>query len=205
MRGPRLEPRFDGRHLDDAAGQRHLERTRLWTAASNREDDLFTGGPAQALQAIAQALIACALSVDPGDPINYVAHIGREPFAGQAPRPLLANMEGSALDKYQPIPDKEPKVTAHVRAMLQALLDGTLKADDFTAEAWNDAAPGLKDIQTQVKALGPLVSVTLVDRSEEGGKRSYRYRMEFEKNTLLQRLVFDEQNKLAASETEDVR
>ena len=123
----------------------------------------------------------------------------------QPPQALLANMEGSALDKYQPISDKEPKVTAHVRAMLQELLDGTLKADDFTAEAWNDAAPGLKDTQAQAKALGQLVSVTLVDRSEEGGKRSYRYRMEFEKNTLLQRLVFDEQNKLASSQTEDVR
>ena len=123
----------------------------------------------------------------------------------QAPQPLLANMEGSALDRYQPISDKEPKVTEHVRALLQELLDGTLKADDFTAEAWNYAAPGLKDTQAQVKALGKLVSVTLVDRSEEGGKRSYRYRMEFEKNTLLQRVVFDEQNKLASSQTEDVR
>jgi hypothetical protein len=123
----------------------------------------------------------------------------------QAPQPLLANMEGSALDKYQPIPDKEPKVTAHVRAVLQELLDGTLKADEFTAEAWNDAAPGLKDDQAQVKAMGQLVSITLVDRREEGGKRSYRYRMEFEKNTILQHFVFDEQNKLAASRTEDIR
>lgn len=27
--------------------------------------------------------------LDPGDPINFAARIGREPFAGQAPRPLL--------------------------------------------------------------------------------------------------------------------
>lgn len=37
------------------------------------------------------------------------------------------------------------------------------------------------------------------------GKRVYRYRMEFEKNTILQRVAFDEQNKLAASESEDFR
>ena len=35
----------------------------------------------------------------------------------QPPRPLRANMERSSLDKYQPIPDKEPEVTAHVRAI----------------------------------------------------------------------------------------
>lgn len=27
--------------------------------------------------------------LEPGDPINYIAHIGREPFTGAAPRPLL--------------------------------------------------------------------------------------------------------------------
>jgi hypothetical protein len=28
-------------------------------------------------------------SIDPGDPINYVVRIGRDPFPGEAPRPLL--------------------------------------------------------------------------------------------------------------------
>lgn len=123
----------------------------------------------------------------------------------QAPRPLLANMERFLLDKYQPIPDKEPKVTAHVRAMLQDVLDGTMRADDFTAELWKEESPKQKETQETVKSFGRFVSLTLVDRSEEGGKRSYRYRVEFEKNTLLQQLVFDEQNKLAATRTEDIR
>jgi hypothetical protein len=34
---------------------------------------------------------------------------------------------------------------------------------------------------------------------------SYRYRMEFEKYTLLQRIVFTENGKVAASRTEDIR
>ena len=123
----------------------------------------------------------------------------------QAPQPLLANMEGSTLDKYQAIADKEPKVTEHVRNMLQDAIDGTVHLEDFTAELWKEAAPGLKEAQAQIKSFGRFVSLTLVDRSEETGKRSYRYRMEFEKNTILQRFVFDEQNKLAASQTEDIR
>jgi hypothetical protein len=120
-------------------------------------------------------------------------------------RPLRANMEHHLLEKYQPIPDKEPKVTAHVRAMLQDVLDGTVHADDFTAEAWKDESSKQKETQATVKALGRFISITLVDRSEEGGKRSYRYRMAFERTTVLQQFVFDEQNKLASSQTEDIR
>jgi hypothetical protein len=44
-----------------------------------------------------------------------------------------------------------------------------------------------------------------VDRSGEGNLRYYRYRVEFAKSTLLQRLVFDERNKLVAARTEDAR
>jgi len=121
-----------------------------------------------------------------------------------APQPLLANM-GGGRDKYQAISDKEPKVTEHVRTMLQDAIDGTVHLDDFTADLWKEAAPGLQETQAQIKSFGRFVSLTLVDRSEEAGKRSYRYRMEFEKNTILQRFVFDEQNKLAASQTEDIR
>ena len=123
----------------------------------------------------------------------------------QAPQPLLANMEGSPLDKCQPIPDKEPKVTAHVRAMLQDLTDGIVRLDDFAADLWKAGSPGLQETRTQIKSFGRFVSLTLVGRSEEDGKRIYRYRIEFEKNTILQRVAFDEQNKLVASESEDFR
>jgi len=39
-------------------------------------------------------------------------------------------MERSLLDKYQPIPDKEPNVTAHVRFLWQDILDDTTRADE---------------------------------------------------------------------------
>ena len=123
----------------------------------------------------------------------------------QAPRPLLANMERSLLDKYQPIPDKEPKVTAHVRAMWQDILDDTMRAGDYTAESWKEVSANRKLSQATITSLGRLVSLTLVDRSEESGKRCYRYRVEFEKNTVLQLFVFDEQNKVTSCRTEDIR
>jgi len=123
----------------------------------------------------------------------------------QAPRPLLENMEQARLDECQAIPDQEPKVTAHVRRMLQDVIDGTPHIDDFTAEAWSEAAPALRDMQAQVKAFGPFVSATLVGRGRKDGMRWYSYRMEFEKRVILQRFVFNGQDKLASSQTEDVR
>ncbi len=123
----------------------------------------------------------------------------------QPPRPLLPNMERFLLVKYKPIPDKDPKFTAHVRAMFQDVINGTVRADDYTPEFFQQVSAELLVTQQATRSFGRLVSLTLVDRSEEGGKRSYRYRVEFEKTTLLQHLVFDNRNKLIASETEDVR
>ncbi|SPE62287.1 conserved exported hypothetical protein [Verrucomicrobia bacterium] len=123
----------------------------------------------------------------------------------QPPQSLLPNMERFRLEKYKPIADQEPKVTDHVRAMLQDAINGALHAEDFTPEAWQDAASKQQETQAAIKALGRFVSLTLVDRQEEGGKHTYRYRVEFEKNSVLQRLVFDEHNKLASSDTEDIK
>ena len=123
----------------------------------------------------------------------------------QAPRPLLADMQRLMLDKYKPIPDQEPEVTARVRSVFQSALDGTMRADAFTAERWKHEAPRQKQTQETLRTFGRLVSLTLVDHSTEGGKRSYRYRMEFEHCTVLQYMVLDAQNKIAESHGEDIR
>ena len=120
-------------------------------------------------------------------------------------RPLLADMERFRLEKYQPIPDKEPKVTARVREMVQDAIDGTWHAEYFTEALWKQESPNFKETQGVIKTFGPLVSLALVDRSEEGANRSYRYRVAFEKNTVLQQFVFDGQNKLTASRTEEIQ
>lgn len=123
----------------------------------------------------------------------------------QAPRPLLASMGRFLMDRYKPIPDQEPKVTAHTRAMLQDALEGKSHAEDYTVKLWKEVSPKQAEIQETLKSFGPLIALTLVDRSEVDGKRSYRYRLEFEKNMLLQHLVYDEQNKLAVGMTEDIK
>jgi hypothetical protein len=122
----------------------------------------------------------------------------------QAPRPLLENMEHPRVDECRAIPDQEPKVTARVRRLLQDVIDGTPHIDDFTAEAWSEVAPALRDMQARLKAFGPFVSATLVGCGKKDAMRWYCYRMDFEKRVVLQRFVFDGQDKLASSQTEDV-
>jgi hypothetical protein len=122
----------------------------------------------------------------------------------QDPRPLLLNMKRFLMDEFNPIPDKEPAVTTHVRAMIQDAIEGTMRADDFTAEMWKEVLPKQKGIQADVKGLGDFVSLTLVDRGDVDGRRSYRYRIKFKTDTVLQHFVFDRQNKLVTCETEDL-
>ena len=93
---------------------------------------------------------------------------------------------------------------AHIRAMLHNAMEANLHAEDFTAELWKQESPKQKETQAVLKAFGALVSLTLVDRATDGAKRIYRYRFEFAKNTLLQRFVFDEQNKLVEANTEEI-
>jgi hypothetical protein len=117
-------------------------------------------------------------------------------------RQSIGPLPDPRMDEFKPIRDKEPKVTAHLRAMVQDLIEGTTRADDYTAEAWKKLLPRQKEIQAETKRLGSFVSMILVDRSHASGQRSYRYRLEFAKATLLARFVFDQQNKLASGVTE---
>jgi hypothetical protein len=109
----------------------------------------------------------------------------------QAPRPLPTNVERFPLDHYQPIPDKEPEVTARVRTMIQGLLHDTAHREDFADQAWQGIVLHLPGTWPGTEWLGELVSMILVSRNETNGLRYYRYRVEFDRATLLQRVVLN--------------
>ncbi len=117
----------------------------------------------------------------------------------QAPKPW------PSAANSQSIPDKEPKVTARIRATLQDGIEGKLHAEDFAPEFWDQLAPKRESIQNQLKAFGDLISVTLVDRGEQPGKRAYWYRLEFKNAKVIQRFVLDDRDRLADVEVEDLR
>ena len=121
----------------------------------------------------------------------------------QAPGPLLLNMKRFPMDEFKPIPDKEPEVTAHLRAMIRDAMEGTQRADDYTADMWKQVFPKQKEIKAETKGFGDLLSLTLVDRGDVDGQRSYRYRLEFQNIEVIEHFVLDGQNKCASGGPEN--
>jgi hypothetical protein len=117
----------------------------------------------------------------------------------------IGPLPGLRTAQFKPIPDKEPEVTTHVRAVMQDWIDGTEHAEDYTASAWKRLLSKQKDIQTLTTRVGDIVSLTLVERSSVfGWRRSYSYRMEFTSATLLAHFVLNRQNKLASGKMQVV-
>jgi D-alanyl-D-alanine carboxypeptidase len=105
---------------------------------------------------------------------------------------------------YQPIPDKEPKITDRVRGINDREDRGKLSAADFTPAMWAELSPWRKQIQEDGKTFGPALSLVLVDRTTEAGRQSYRYRVQYKFGTILLHVVIDDQNKIAVWKVEDV-
>jgi hypothetical protein len=122
----------------------------------------------------------------------------------QAPMPLLNNMKRFFLDEFKPIPDQEPNITKHLHAMIQDASIGAMRPDDYTVELWKELSPRQTEVQDDLKRLGDFVSMTLVERWDQDGRRNYRYRTEFENATLLQHYVLDAQNKVALIQSESM-
>jgi CubicO group peptidase (beta-lactamase class C family) len=105
---------------------------------------------------------------------------------------------------YQPIPDKEPEITARVRDIMDRCDHGRLRAANFTTAMWAELSPWRKQMQQDGKTFGAALSLVLVERTTEVGRRSYRYRVQYKFGTVLLHVVFDEQNKIAVWKVEDV-
>lgn len=106
---------------------------------------------------------------------------------------------------YHSIPDDEPKVVDRVRNILIRGGHGRLRAADFTTAVWAELSPWQRQMQLDEAGFsGPVLSLTLVERSTEAGGRSYRYRVQYKFGTILLHVVFDERNKITVWKVEDV-
>jgi hypothetical protein len=117
-------------------------------------------------------------------------------------KPLSNDMKRFFMEEYKPMPDQLPEVTKRVRAMLEEAIRGQMQADHYAPALWKELSGTEKKIQNDLKKLGALERLTLVGPGEEPGKRTYRYRVDFEKAAVLQAFVFDEDDKLIFSESE---
>ncbi|HEU5396349.1 MAG TPA: hypothetical protein VFV81_04225 [Verrucomicrobiae bacterium] len=113
----------------------------------------------------------------------------RRQSIGPLPNPELA--------QFKPLPDREPKVTARIRAAMQDWLNGTARADDYTAAAWKKLQSKQKEIHTLTERLGEMGSLTLVDRSGWfSWRRRYRYQIEFANGIVVARFDLNRQDKV---------
>jgi len=126
----------------------------------------------------------------------------REQLAQAALQPLVTNMKRFFMDAFPPIPDAEPKTTARLRATLEDARRGVMRSGDYTPEYWKGIAPLQKQVQADFKRYGDLLSMALAERRNEESGRSYRYRVEFEKVTLLLCYVLSDQNQIALLQSE---
>lgn len=116
----------------------------------------------------------------------------------QAPRPLPPRMKRFPMDEYQPIPDKEPQVTARVGKMIRDLAAGSPHAEDYTTDYWKTTVlPMGEAAQADLKRGGELESMTLVEREQQQDLRIYRYRFDFANTRAIVHLAIDAQDKVA--------
>jgi hypothetical protein len=106
---------------------------------------------------------------------------------------VIKAIHKSRVAVYQPIPDKEPDVTARVRSLKLE----ELQAEDCTPEFWRQLQQSRQtenpDLAKVSAAVGPLREVTLIERTEDHGRPSYLYRMKYQnlKMKVFFRIIFD--------------
>jgi hypothetical protein len=86
---------------------------------------------------------------------------------------------------YKPIEDKEPQVAAMVKDVYARASRGTLSADEFDASFWAKISGQLTAARLFALAAGPIASIALVERKDDGTKRLYRYRLAVKDKTWL--------------------
>jgi CubicO group peptidase (beta-lactamase class C family) len=89
---------------------------------------------------------------------------------------------------FNPIPDTEPNVTALVRAVVDKLADGK------TPEGMDKNQ--MKPFQTNLRSLGRVNSIELVDREMKDG-RNYTYRLTFTDAVMYFQIDLDSEGKIA--------
>jgi CubicO group peptidase (beta-lactamase class C family) len=155
----------------------------------NGRDDCFDA----MLMAYAEIGKGAVIMINGNDDSSMVTHI-LETIAQQYHWP---NYPISPISK--PIPDKEPRVTALLKTIFDELAAGHVESDLFTEELAAIASAQLQQgFKDYLHNLGPLKSVVLVERRQEGENQFYRYRLIYKDTTLLVSCSINKAGKIAA-------
>lgn len=99
----------------------------------------------------------------------------------------------------KPMEDKEPQITQMVRELLGGIVDGKAKPEQFTEELRKRLFPEeIQELGPALKEFGELRALELMERTEEGERRNYRYRAKYPNLTLMISVGLTKDNKVAA-------
>jgi hypothetical protein len=86
----------------------------------------------------------------------------------------------------KPIADKEPQVTQMVRTLLQDIADGKARPEQFTEELEKHLFPDeIQELGPALKEMGEVKALELVEKTDEGEQRNYRYRASYSQRTIM--------------------
>lgn len=96
------------------------------------------------------------------------------------------------------LPDPEPQVTAALRQIVTSFARETLEKEPFTAPLGSALVAEMKaGFGSDLRRLGPLESLRLLERTSEGGERAYRYRLAYRNVPLFLGCTFDKEGKIS--------
>ncbi|HKW32504.1 MAG TPA: serine hydrolase domain-containing protein [Candidatus Acidoferrum sp.] len=98
----------------------------------------------------------------------------------------------------KPIEDKEPQVTQLVRDLVREIVEGKAKPERFTEEARKRLFPEeMEELGPALKEFGELKTFELMERTEEGERRNFRYRARYPNVALMISVALTKDNKIA--------
>ena len=95
------------------------------------------------------------------------------------------------------IVDLEPAVTSRLTRLLEDARAGTLAPVEFNAMRAGFFPGGAKGIQEQLRTLGPVKTVALVDKTEKGDDRVYTYEVAFPDRTMYYKVALAPDDKVS--------
>jgi CubicO group peptidase (beta-lactamase class C family) len=109
----------------------------------------------------------------------------------------LAALYNPKLAPPAPIEDKEPQVTAFFRSVMQKIAAEKADPNDFAPEVRAKLFPDLvKAWAKRTANLGPIKSVELLERKQDGDHREYTYRATFDSLKIVYCMTLNPDNRI---------
>lgn len=105
---------------------------------------------------------------------------------------------------YKPIADRESEVTARFFDVLRRSNEGGLRPDEFTPAVWSYIDLHAEQMRKDMAAIGIIEKLTLVERREQDGNRSYRYQARFKRTAMIFHFMLTKDDRIAVMTPEEV-